>query len=41
MTSEGECFIYIVLSGECEFVTAVRFRVERTRYAAPLGRFVD
>lgn len=40
MTSEGECFVYVVLPGETEFVTAGRFRVEETRDAAPLGRFV-
>ncbi len=31
MTSEGECFVYIALPGETEFVTAGRFRVEETR----------
>ena len=40
MTSEGECFVYIVLPGDTEFVTAGRFRVEETRGGAPLGRFV-
>lgn len=40
MTSEGECFVYIVLPGETEFVTAGRFRVEETRDGAPFGRFV-
>ena len=40
MTSEGECFVYVVLPGETGFVTAGRFRVEETRDGAPLGRFV-
>ena len=40
MTFEGECFVYIVLPGETQFVTAGRFRVEETRGGAPLGRFV-
>ena len=40
MTSEGECFVYIVLPGETEFVTAGRFRVEEMRDGAALGRFV-
>ncbi|MDN5865526.1 MAG: type II toxin-antitoxin system HipA family toxin [Gammaproteobacteria bacterium] len=40
MTSEGECYVYIVLPGETEFVTAGRFRVSETRDGASLGRFV-
>ena len=40
MTSEGECFVYIVLPGETQFVTAGRFRVEETREGAAIGRFV-
>jgi len=40
MTSERECFVYIVLPGETGFVTAGRFMVERTRQGAPVGTFV-
>src|SRR5262245_19418799 len=40
MTSEGECFVYIVLPGQTDFVTAGRFRVEPTRTGTPVGRFV-
>jgi serine/threonine-protein kinase HipA len=40
MTSERECYVYIVLPGETEFVTAGRFRVEPTRSGMPVGRFV-
>ncbi|MDN5850885.1 MAG: type II toxin-antitoxin system HipA family toxin, partial [Nitrococcus sp.] len=40
MTSEGECYVYIVLPGETEFVTAGRLHVSITRDGAPLGQFV-
>lgn len=42
MTSRSEakeCFVYIVLPGETEFVTAGRFVLER-RQGVPIGRFV-
>lgn len=40
MTSERECYVYVVLPGQTEFVTAGRFRVSKTRDGTPLGRFV-
>lgn len=40
MTSERECFAYIVLPGQTDFVTAGRFRVSETRDGTPLGQFV-
>lgn len=40
MTSERECYVYIVLPGETEFVTAGRFRVSETRNGIPIGQFV-
>jgi serine/threonine-protein kinase HipA len=40
MTSESECFVYIVPPGETEFVTAARFRVSKTRDGDPVGEFV-
>jgi serine/threonine-protein kinase HipA len=40
MTSESECYVYIVLPGETEFVTAARFAVARTRDGEPIGTFV-
>ena len=40
MTSDRECFVYIVLPGETEFVTAGRFRVSPGRDHYPLGEFV-
>ena len=40
MTSERECFVYIVLPGETSFVTAGRFRVTPTRGGANVGSFV-
>ena len=40
MTSERECFVYIVLPNETEFVTAARFRVSRTRDGEPVGELV-
>lgn len=40
MTSERECFVYIVPPGETEFVTAARFRVSKTRDSDTAGEFV-
>lgn len=40
MTSERECFVYIVPPGETEFVTAARFRVSNTRAGEPVGEFI-
>ena len=40
MTSESECFVYVVPPGETEFVTAARFRVSTTRNGAAVGEFV-
>ena len=40
MTSERECYVYIVLPGETGFVTAGRFRISETREGAPRGEFV-
>lgn len=43
MTSKGEiqeCFVYITLPGETEFVTAGKFQLTADRHGAPLGRFV-
>lgn len=40
MTSERECFVYIVLPNETEFVTAARFRISRTRDGEPVGELV-
>jgi len=40
MTSERECYAYIVLPGDTEFVTAGRFRVSKTRDGESIGEFV-
>lgn len=40
MTSERECYVYIVLPGETEFVTAARFTIEHTRDGEPIGTFI-
>lgn len=40
MTSERECFVYIVLPGDTEFVTAGRFRLNETREGAAVGEFI-
>ncbi len=40
MISEHECFVYIVLPGATEFVTAGRFRVSQVRDDLSLGEFV-
>lgn len=40
MTSEGDCYVYIVLPGETAFVTAGRFQIEETAQGAAVGRFI-
>jgi serine/threonine-protein kinase HipA len=40
MTSERECYVYIVPPGATEFVTAGRFRVSPTPDGEPVGQFV-
>jgi serine/threonine-protein kinase HipA len=35
-----ECFVYIVLPGETEFVTAGRFKLSTDRSGLPIGKFV-
>lgn len=43
MISNGkphECFVYIALPGETEFVTAGRFQLDQDRNGVPVGRFV-
>ena len=40
MTSDRECFVYIVLPGATEFVTAGRFRVSTGSTGDPVGAFV-
>ena len=40
MTSERECFVYIVLPGATSFVTAGRFRVSAGASGDPVGAFV-
>lgn len=40
MTSERECYVYIVLPGATEFVTAARFQVSPTPHGDPVGRFI-
>ncbi len=40
MTSERDCFVYIMLPGKTEYVTAGRFRLEQTVDGNPVGRFV-
>jgi serine/threonine-protein kinase HipA len=40
MTSDRECFVYIVPPGHTEFVTAGRFRLSTTRDGTRVGRFV-
>jgi serine/threonine-protein kinase HipA len=36
----SECFVYVTLPGETDFVTAGRFRLETDRHGVPTGRFV-
>ena len=40
MTSDRECFVFVVLPGTTEFVVAGRFRVSTTPDGVPLGEFV-
>ena len=40
MTSDRECFVYVVLPGATSFVTAGRFRVSTGASGAPAGAFV-
>ena len=40
MTSEQECYVYIVLPGETEFVTAGRFTLRESREGAAVGEFI-
>lgn len=40
MISERECYVYIVLPGETEFVTAARFTVTQNRNGEPIGTLV-
>ena len=40
MTSEGECFVYIVLPGQTQFVTAAKFRLTTTRDGVAVGELV-
>ena len=40
MTSEHECYVYIVPPGATEFVTAGRFQVSPTPDGDPAGRFL-
>lgn len=40
MISERECYVYIVLPGATEFITAGRFRVSPTPDGEPVGQFV-
>ena len=40
MTSEQECFVYIVLPGETEPVTAGRLAIEKTNSGESIGHFV-
>ncbi len=40
MTSEHMCYVYIVLPGTIEFVTAARFQIILTRDGIPKGEFI-
>ncbi len=40
MTSEHECYVYVVPPGETTFVTAGRFRLQETREGAAVGEFI-
>ena len=40
MTSNNECFVYIMLPRETKFTTAGRFALEKTRQGVSLGKFV-
>lgn len=39
-SNEQECFVYIALPGETEFVTAGRFQLDTDRHGIATGRFV-
>ena len=39
-TMTSECYVYIVLPGETEFVTAGRFTLRESREGAPVGEFI-
>jgi serine/threonine-protein kinase HipA len=40
MTSDTECYVYITLPGQTEFVTAGKFSLEEDRQGTSVGRFV-
>ena len=40
MTSNTECYVYITLPGQTDFVTAGKFSLEKDRQGTPIGRFV-
>ena len=40
MTSERECFVFVVLPDTTDFVVAGRFRVSATPDGVPVGEFV-
>jgi serine/threonine-protein kinase HipA len=40
MTFEHTCFVYIVLPGSTEFVTAARFQIKQTRDGESIGEFI-
>ena len=40
MTSDHECYVYIVPPGETAFVTAGRFRLKKTREGNTAGEFI-
>lgn len=40
MTSERTCFVYIVLPGTTEFVTAARFEISLTRSGIAMGKLI-
>lgn len=40
MTSEKECYVYIVLPNETEFVTAGRFKLGESREGVTIGEFI-
>jgi serine/threonine-protein kinase HipA len=39
-TTANECFVYIILPGETEFVTAGKFELTTNRQGNPTGKFV-
>jgi len=40
MPSNLECYVYVVLPGSTEFITAGRFSQSRDRQDQPVGTFV-